>query len=366
MIYKGCIIDMAEEYAIVLTDQVEYFKVIKKDGLFIGKQIIFLEDDIYKERSRSLIACARYAAVFILLVLSTVLLSQLYSFNNLPSMAMAVVSLDINPSVEFEIDKNNQLINITAKNKEGALIINQDMIGKDIKDVLYLAIENAKIQKYITGQDDNIIIGVGFLDDTFSIDLDSFKKNIISKIQDNVDFQNINIIILEVNNADIEASRENNITIGKYRLCENLLINHEEITLEDIKSLKIGELMELPMKQNTNTNQYQWGNQGEEDEENSRQLNIDDNPITSGLKNQNQNGTQQSKPSTPPITQVPVEIKQPENCSDEIIEENGQNQENRGDVITEGNNQTEDNLKGLNSDNESGKGNKDKINRKRN
>ena len=38
MIYKGCVVKLEKDFAVVITDQMEYLQIVKKDGLAIEKK----------------------------------------------------------------------------------------------------------------------------------------------------------------------------------------------------------------------------------------------------------------------------------------------------------------------------------------
>jgi hypothetical protein len=130
--------------------------------MLMGMQIIFLEDDIYKDRTK-MNKILRYAAVLTILVFSMLLLSQFMTLNANYNMTMAVVSLDINPSVELEINHKYKLLNATTKNDEGRLIIDKNIIGKDIEEALYMIMLKAEAEEYITKDKNSVLIGYSII-----------------------------------------------------------------------------------------------------------------------------------------------------------------------------------------------------------
>lgn len=260
MIYKGLIIDISDDYAIVLTDKVEYYKVVKKENLSLGENIIFLEDDIYIDKIKNIKKIVSYAAVLLLIIISSVFIPNANKKIEYINAPVAIISLDINPSVEYEIDKNNRLINYTEKNEDASLIVNKEMIGKEIKDILYETIENAKEFNYLKSNDDFVIIGVGLIDNSFDLSLEVFEKDLLEKLKGNEYYNDINLYVIEANKDDIEASRENKISIGKYKLCDNYIKKHQDADFNHIKNMNVKELI-----QDTINEGNQYRNRGNKD-----------------------------------------------------------------------------------------------------
>ena len=79
MIYRGCIVKVEKDFAVVMTNTMEYLKVIKKDGLRVGGQILFVKEDLYREKSMSYKPILSIAAVLIIMIMS-VTLSGVFQF----------------------------------------------------------------------------------------------------------------------------------------------------------------------------------------------------------------------------------------------------------------------------------------------
>ncbi|SET37843.1 Anti-sigma factor N-terminus [Natronincola peptidivorans] len=301
MVYKGRIVDIEKDYAVVITSHIEYYKVVKKNDLYIGKQILFLDEDIYKEKKRSFIAFVGCAAIFIILLLFTTLIPEFQGANYTSVNPVAIISLDINPSVEYEIDKEGIVINIFPKNHEGALIVSQDMIGQEIKDVLYTSILNARNKRYITSDNSSVLIGIGILEKSFVMDLEILEKDIRDQINLVNDLNHISIISLKGNKSDIEASRQHAITLGKYKLYQKLLQNEVVLELEDVKSMKVKELLVGPMHQYKWNNGYQWRNKENAPIVEEKGLEIEPGVLKRQTQNQpNHNNASNSNNTTSP------------------------------------------------------------------
>lgn len=310
MIYKGRIVDIKANYAIVMTDKVEFYKVKKKNGVLLGKQIIFLEEDLYKNNKNNRLIS--HAAVIIFLLISSVLLNQFSTFNDISSIPAAKISVDINPSVELEINKDFIVISIESINSEGESIAGKHMIGKKIDEVLYNMLYNAKSENYLTEEKNYVLIGICRLNDDIA-ELGDFEGDLNNRINSNAELEYVNIIILQGDNQKLELSRQHDLSIGKYLLYLNVNSEGTDLKMEDAKKMTTQELVKYssqkrsgtddleenaadetsePEDASINQNQHQNEKQDQNQVQNSEQS--DENNTDAG--NQNDNGTSEEKP----------------------------------------------------------------------
>ncbi len=98
------------------------------------------------------------ASVF---VLAIVLFSILSSRTSLDSVVASTVTIDINPSIEITLNEDDEVINISAINADGELLIDRDIkfkglsLDRTIEIILAEAIKRGYI---IDDTDDNIIL----------------------------------------------------------------------------------------------------------------------------------------------------------------------------------------------------------------
>ena len=150
MIYKGCIVKLENTYAIVVTDTLEYLKIHKKNNLYIGKEIIFVDEDIYREKKKTLIhTSALAAAILFFIIFSISFLSKQNIFPLKSNEIVAVVSLDINPSIEFEVNRDYEIVKIIPINNEAHDLIHPKWKGRKIQEIIPMVIKKAQQQEYL-------------------------------------------------------------------------------------------------------------------------------------------------------------------------------------------------------------------------
>lgn len=269
MLYKGIIIEIKENYSIVVTNESEFLKIKNKDGMNIGDKIYFLEEDLYessvkqaiigdaneenidnninnkeddereenksndsnivdfnskKEKSkknrqrfyRSLISTAAAIAIIVGTVIYT---SSPKSY--------ATVSFDENgSSVELSLDKNK---NINSKSViNGNLNISDDDDFAVVLDQLYKQIK----QDSKNNKNGRVLVALCFEGDDDIAYEKEIKKLISQK------FKGLNIMYIRVDKNQIAKKQNSEISMGEYAAMKMI----EE---DDIEGMTIDRLNQM-------------------------------------------------------------------------------------------------------------------------
>lgn len=131
---EGIIIGVNQNYSIVLAKG-NYVKIKNKGPMTVGMDVLFTEEDRYMSENKVLrVDFGKYlagaAALLLLFVLST------FYYNN-ELAVYAVITVDINPSVEVALNKGNEVIRVSALNRDGQILL------EDLEDIEGLAVEEA-------------------------------------------------------------------------------------------------------------------------------------------------------------------------------------------------------------------------------
>jgi hypothetical protein len=146
-----------------------------------------------------------------------------------------VISLDVNPSIELEIDKNEKVLAISKKNDDSNLILNKNIIGKDINIALTDLISDA-YEKNIISKSDPIVISYVPIEKEDKL---LYSKKLNSFIQDS---ENL-IIYIVADELYLEKSNDENITVGKNYIKDQL--NQINKIVIDDKNFIRNSLLEL-------------------------------------------------------------------------------------------------------------------------
>lgn len=155
----------------------------------------------------------------------------------------ALVSIDVNPSIELSLNRFDRVISYKAYNRESEKILNSVTIkNKNYKDAIEILMSNKILDYYIT---DNSYI-------SFAVQSDNTKKEeiLLSKIESCADnylsshHQNSSIEI-EYSQVDTNLTQEahnHGVSVGKYKAILELQEVNPNVTVEECKHKSLKEL----------------------------------------------------------------------------------------------------------------------------
>lgn len=241
MVYEGLIMEVEKDYIVVLTNNNNYLKLKKKTNIDVGKKIMFLEEDIIKKRKNSIKPLIGIAAAIILLI-TTIMgqygLELISGFN-----AYAIVSLDINPSLEFQVDKKEIVRKIKSLNDDGEELLDDRMIGMKIEEAILFSVKTALNKKYINDENNVVLISDVMMNSEENNDLKVIEDTIIDKMEKDEEMENINFIYVQADKHDLKKARESKVSIGKYEVYKILSDNNSDLKVEDIKDKRVSDIV---------------------------------------------------------------------------------------------------------------------------
>lgn len=234
MYFKGVIMEVKDDYSIVMKNDSTMVRIKNKYGIKEGDVIIFLEEDIYEAKSSRY---KNFNKIFIPFVtvaaMLMVLIVPMISKNK--DIAYALMSLDVNPSIQMELDKNKKIVNIKGINDDGNKLNLGTLKGMDLESGLNqieIILEN---QKYSV-KNDSAIVGFTFLeadkDSKYEEDIKNIVKNSLSETK---------TAYLSATKTDLEKANEKGISLGRYAAT----LNMKEDPEENIENLSVEQMLEL-------------------------------------------------------------------------------------------------------------------------
>lgn len=237
---KVIVLEIKDNYAIAIKEGGEIVRINKKPNLSVGDKVYILPEDLYKEEKVNGVApmpfvsnkskrvkinqnvlrrAASIVAVFILC----------FSFLMLPQFtktAYAMASFDGENSVQMELDKNNRILTVESLNNTVSKDELKKYKGKNIKEL------DSEFNSLLG----NGTILIGYAPEKDNWNEEEFVNNV------NALFGSDNVVYLLGSTDDIDASDDNDITIGRY-IAGKMYLNDE---LEDIlEELEYKELVQM-------------------------------------------------------------------------------------------------------------------------
>ena len=166
--------------------------------------------------------------------------------------ALGYISVDINPSVQFVTNNNNEVVNVIASNEDGEIILKDE-----VENLLGLSVEEA-VEKIV-----ELAIQYGYLDpealqnDPNAVTITTMLKNkwaenrMRERVANRVEnyFKNNGIYGVVLTNIDMEEiiveAEELGVSVGHLKLIKSVLAVYSEKTQEELLELSTQELINL-------------------------------------------------------------------------------------------------------------------------
>ncbi|MFZ5988605.1 MAG: PA14 domain-containing protein [Bacillota bacterium] len=256
MLDRGLIIDMGKHSVTVLTKDNAYYKLTRKPTMFISQEIEFKQSDIinasyFAKRFSSLAACLFF-------VLGIALF-----FNMMPTgekEEFAYISLDINPSMEFTIDKNENILKVDRLDKDAEELTESiDFKGMKLNSALSEIIKKCKDKGIIDNNKAYFLISGSVNPDNVEVRKDTvYADNKLTKMLDEIKgsmekapVKENEIIVLKIDPVEREKARESNITSGQYAVYTELTKLGAKISVEEVKVSTVADLVEMYIETKT-------------------------------------------------------------------------------------------------------------------
>ena len=156
----------------------------------------------------------------------------------------ATVSLDVNPSVELSVNRNDRVLNVNANNEDGKTIIgDMDLTGSDL-DVAVNAIVGSMVRNgYLNELANSVLVSVDSKDAAAGTALQEKLAQEISVILEGDHFSGA-VISQTVEKSEnlTNQAQEHHISVGKASLIQQIIDQDSRYTFEELASRSINEL----------------------------------------------------------------------------------------------------------------------------
>ncbi|MGM9935084.1 MAG: anti-sigma factor domain-containing protein [Clostridium sp.] len=237
MMKKGLIMELKKDYAIMLNDDGSMDKIVIKPGMAVGQKIFYFDEDIIKVSSSSqgkfkynvfMKSFGSIAALF--------LIAFTFFYNMNINRTCAIVSLDINPSIQIEVDNNAKIIKVEGMNDDGKSIDFTGIKGCNINEGIK-TIKDILVEKEYLKNNKDVLVGVAFVKDG---DKAAYEENIKEAVFSTFDTETIAYIKAE-DKDDVIQAKEQGISLGRYEASKAVA---DEETKKKIINAPVKEITE--------------------------------------------------------------------------------------------------------------------------
>lgn len=198
-------------------------------------KVIYME----KKKNNTIRSLAAIAAVFVL-VIAGIFLAGRFQGGNTSALA-AVVSLDVNPGIELNVDKNEKVISVSAVNDDGREVLSGMELDGTSFDVAVNAIIGSMLQHgYLDDTANSILLSVSGVD---GYDADKLQAELTERVSKRL--SDCAVLSQNVSDADselVEKANKYGITVGKAKLIEEIVSSNSRHNFEELVGLTINEL----------------------------------------------------------------------------------------------------------------------------
>lgn len=307
MLYKGIIIEVKDEYSIVVTNESEFLRINNKEGMKVGDKIYFLEEDIYnteenailsdqseeneeksnvidfkekKEKSKNNMSRIYKRLVSVAATIAIIVGAVIYTSS---PKSYATVSFDENgSSLELNLDKNKKVNSTSLIN--GSLDISDDDDFSMVLDQLYKQIKrDSKNNK-----NGRVLVGLCF-EDAEDLAYEKEIKNLISQ-----KFKGLNIMYVRVDKNQVNMNQNAEISMGEYAAMKMI----EEDDIEGMTMDRLNQMLKdgkYEYLREEILDELEDRSEGYEDDDDDDIDEIEDYYKNSNRKNNNTNSNSSNK-----------------------------------------------------------------------
>jgi hypothetical protein len=232
---KAVVVEIKKNYAAVLSDR-GCIVTVKNKQYEVG-QIIQIQESFVPISRRAGIFAASAAAAFVILGSGVWAYASPYSY----------VSMDVNPSIEFTVNRFDRVLNVKGVNDDGERILDKislkNLKNKTIETALNESVDQISDAGYFDGNTEGGIVIAASSKNTgkaaaLAADL---KDSVTQEAKENGD--SIEVEAFSVSREEVKEARELGVTPGKLNLIEKL-----KETAGDNSQIDMKEWIDKPVK----------------------------------------------------------------------------------------------------------------------
>ncbi len=156
----------------------------------------------------------------------------------------SVISFDVNPSIELDINKNERILKAVALNEEAEVVLSgMKLEGSDISVAVNAVIGSMLRNGYIDELANSILISVDNKDEKKSEELKERLSKVVSELLNTDNFEGAVISqTIKKEEKIISLAEKYGITVGKAQLIQQIVESDSKYEFKDLVSLSINEL----------------------------------------------------------------------------------------------------------------------------
>ena len=212
---KAVVLEIRNKKAAVLTTGGQIIKV-NNNNYMVGEEVNVMD------ASERIVDMARTASKWMPAAVAAAFLVLIGRFTSVSMQPYGVVSLDVNPSIEFTINNRDKVLSVNGVNDDGKDIISEidekDLINQSIEKAVNVTIDKIESEGYLAGEDRNyVVIAANTIKESHTDEL-------VSKIDTAVIENNENVqpITIKATDEEVTEARQKGTSAGKMIIVSKL------------------------------------------------------------------------------------------------------------------------------------------------
>lgn len=195
------------------------------------------EDEERAARPASVIRQKVFATLVAACLCMIALAGGTYTYQN--GRVDSVIGIDVNPSVELSVNRNNKVLSAKALNKDAeSIMLQMDLKGVDLNVAVNAVIGAMVTNGYLSDMDNAILVTVA--NDSVK-KAKSLRSAVVSDIQSTLEEKQLKAVVYDqqvIEEDDVkELADQYGISYGKAYFLKELIAQNSSLTMEDMKEL---------------------------------------------------------------------------------------------------------------------------------
>jgi hypothetical protein len=237
---KGVIIEAGSKWTVVLTPAGQFCKVPSKPQYTEGMEISFSIPVSVPAFSAKKLMTKRFLRSFSLVAACLLLIVMIYPFFS-GNQAYAAVTIDINPSIELDVDKQANVIDARALNGDGQKVLETIQWKKQKVTAVTLEIIKAAESNGWMNTQNQVIITTTFYESK-SQDQGQQWNTMLEDATSKVDPE-VTVVLVDGNKQWFDDAKKQDVAPGSYMVIKQAEQQGISLQIDDIKA---GQLSDLP------------------------------------------------------------------------------------------------------------------------
>ena len=232
---KAVVVDIQGKDAVVLNKSGQFVKVKNSGPLQVGQEM-----DIPEQRPINASFLARAVSVAAVFFIVMGLGYGAYSYNT----PYSYVNIDINPSIEFAVNRYDKIINAVALNDDGVRLVSQASYkNMALKTGIESIIRSAIDEGYLVGDnEDAVMLTVASKDENKAGKIEKEIELAASQKLKDVEIE-AKVLVEKVTEAEHNTAKSSGITPGRQLLIDQAVKSNPQLKIEDLKKAPVKELI---------------------------------------------------------------------------------------------------------------------------